>query len=80
MWAPDVPAVDPRTSARYFAVALLGFITFGTTAYYVLTPNMPAIRREYPYDGLVTELGGVEANKVRPLAVYISIRYSILPS
>jgi NADH dehydrogenase (ubiquinone) 1 beta subcomplex subunit 8 len=65
MWAPDVPPVDPRTAARYFAVAFTGFLAFGATAYYGITPSLRAVRREYPYDGLVAELGGVDANKVR---------------
>lgn len=31
---------------------------------YALTPDIPVVRREYPYEGLVKELGGLEENKV----------------
>ena len=34
----------------------------GTT--YALTPARNAIAKDYPYSGLVTELGGLEENQV----------------
>jgi NADH dehydrogenase (ubiquinone) 1 beta subcomplex subunit 8 len=68
MWAPDVPPVDPRTALRYFGIAVLAFGGIMSAAY-LGGPEMPAIRREYPYDGLVKELGSVEANKVYCLMV-----------
>jgi NADH dehydrogenase (ubiquinone) 1 beta subcomplex subunit 8 len=68
MWAPDVPPVDPRIAIRHFALALAVFGGIVATSYYGL-PRMPAVRREYPYDGLVAELGGVDVNKVWRLPV-----------
>ncbi|KAI0775174.1 hypothetical protein BD413DRAFT_603149 [Trametes elegans] len=64
MWGPDVPVVPPYTALRWFSVAVLGFVSFGVFCNYA-HPEMPAVRREYPYDGLVKELGGLEENKAR---------------
>jgi NADH dehydrogenase (ubiquinone) 1 beta subcomplex subunit 8 len=44
-------------------MAVASFIAFGFLVK-AITPEPPAIRREYPFDGLVKELGGVEENKV----------------
>ncbi|KAI0749822.1 hypothetical protein C8Q80DRAFT_1101214 [Daedaleopsis nitida] len=63
MWGPDVPVVPPQTAARWFSIAVLGFVSFGVLCSYV-HPAMPAIRREYPFSGLVSELGGYEENQV----------------
>lgn len=69
MWGPDIPpiGVTPRPALGMFALATLGFVGFGTFVYYNI-PRAPAIKREYPYGGLVTELGGLEENKVSLLA------------
>lgn len=64
MWGPDVPNVDPKVALRHFTIVASGFVTFALMCKYLLTPEMPAIRREYPFDGLVKELGGLEENKV----------------
>jgi len=64
MWGPDVAPIDPYTALRHFSVAVAGFLTVGFTIKYFLVPEMPAIRRQYPFDGLVKELGGLEENKV----------------
>lgn len=66
MWGPDVPVVDPHTAMRHFAVAFAGFVGFGFFVKYFMTLEPPAIRREYPYNGLIKELGGLEENKARP--------------
>ncbi|KZV73014.1 hypothetical protein PENSPDRAFT_683239 [Peniophora sp. CONT] len=65
MWGPDIPNVDPKTALRHFTIVASGFVTFAFMCKYLLTPEMPAIRREYPFDGLVKELGGLEENKQR---------------
>jgi hypothetical protein len=59
-------------------MAIAGFIAFGFLVK-AITPEPPAIRREYPFDGLVKELGGVEENKVRSisLSVLLLTFYSI---
>ena len=44
------------------AVAVFAVVIFGIVS---VRPEMPAIRRQYPYGGLVRELGGIEENKVR---------------
>jgi hypothetical protein len=64
MWGPDIPHVDPATSLRHFTIAVSGFVAFGLLCNYVLVPARPAVPRQYPYDGLVKELGGIQANKV----------------
>lgn len=64
MWGPDVPPIDPYVALRQFLYAVTGFVAFGFAVKYVLLPEPPAVRREYPFDGLVKELGGLEENKV----------------
>jgi NADH dehydrogenase (ubiquinone) 1 beta subcomplex subunit 8 len=64
MWGPDVAPIDPYVALRHFLVAVAGFVAAGYTIKEFLTPDVPATRREYPYDGLVKELGGLEENKV----------------
>ncbi|EAU85631.2 hypothetical protein CC1G_06344 [Coprinopsis cinerea okayama7 len=63
MWGPDVPPVPPQTALRHFLFAVTAFIGAGFTIKYYLTPDAPAIKREYPYNGLIKELGGLEENK-----------------
>ena len=63
MWGPDVSPLPPKTALRHFTIATLGFVTFGVLVNY-LVPARPAVPREYPYSGLVKELGGLEENKV----------------
>lgn len=65
MWGPDAPPVPPNTALRWFSVATLGFVTFGLLTKYALIPARPAVAREYPFSGLITELGGLEENQVR---------------
>ena len=65
MWGLDAPVVPPPTALKYFSIAVLGFVTFGFVVKAALVPDRPSIAREYPFDGLVKEFGGVEENKVR---------------
>lgn len=65
MQGPDLPVVPPQVAARHFAVAVSIFVGIALSCKYALTPERPSVPREYPYDGLVKELGGLEANKVR---------------
>jgi NADH dehydrogenase (ubiquinone) 1 beta subcomplex subunit 8 len=64
MWGPDIPHVPPATALNHFAIAISGFVAFGFLCKYVLVPDRPAIPRQYPFDGLVKELGGIEEIKV----------------
>ena len=64
MWGPDAPVVPPPRALRNFILAFSGFGAF-LGFLYVAHPEMPAVRREYPFSGLVKELGGLEQNKVR---------------
>ena len=64
MWGPDVPVTPPDIALRHFMIAAVSFVTFGFTVKYALTPDAPVIKREYPYNGLIKELGGLEENKV----------------
>lgn len=63
MWGPDPPKMPPRTAFFQFSVAAAVFGSIMLTAY-ALTPDIPAVPRTYPYEGLVKELGGLEENKV----------------
>lgn len=65
MWGPDVSVVDPHRALFQFSLAVLGFVGFGFLCKYALVPDKPAVPREYPFSGLVVELGGLEENKVR---------------
>jgi NADH dehydrogenase (ubiquinone) 1 beta subcomplex subunit 8 len=63
MWGPDIPHVAPATALNHFAIAFSGFVAFGFLCKYALTPDRPAVPRQYPFNGLVRELGGIEENK-----------------
>jgi NADH dehydrogenase (ubiquinone) 1 beta subcomplex subunit 8 len=65
MWGPDIPNVPPRTALFQFTLATLAFVGFGFLAKAALVPDRPAVPRQYPFSGLVTELGGLEENKAR---------------
>lgn len=55
--------MPPSTALFQFGVAATIFGSIMLAAY-ALTPEVPVVRREYPYDGLVKELGGLEENRV----------------
>ena len=63
MWGPDVPKIAPSHALLQFSLAAL---TFGAIMLFadVVTPSKPVVPREYPFDGLVNELGGLQENKV----------------
>ena len=65
MWGPDIPNVPPRTALFHLSLATLAFVGFGFLAKTALVPDRPAVPRQYPFSGLVTELGGLEENKAR---------------
>lgn len=65
MWGPDAPVVPKETALRHFTLAFLGIASFGLAVKLALVPERPAVPREYPYSGLIKELGGLEENKVR---------------
>jgi len=68
MWSPDVSTVPPRTALRQVAMACLGFIGIGYIIY-KFTPESPVVPRQYPFNGLVKELGGLEVNKAQELPI-----------
>ena len=59
MWGPDAAPLPPNVALRWFSIAVAGFVSFGFLAKYALVPDRPAIPREYPFSGLVTELGEI---------------------
>ena len=65
MWGPDAAPLPPNVALRWFSIAVASFVSFGFLAKYALVADRPAIPREYPFFGLVTELGGLEENQVR---------------
>ncbi|KAF5327385.1 hypothetical protein D9619_004201 [Psilocybe cf. subviscida] len=68
MWGPDAPPIDPNTALRRFLIVATGFVAVGF-AIKASVPEPHFVRREYPFDGLVKELGGLEENKARAEAV-----------
>ena len=75
MWGPDPPQIPIEDARRQFLMAVAGFIAFGFLVK-AITPEPPAIRREYPFDGLVKELGGVEENKVHLTCIICFLLFS----
>ncbi|KAF8150788.1 hypothetical protein B0H34DRAFT_801714 [Crassisporium funariophilum] len=69
MWGPDPAPIPVNVALRQFMVATIGFVAFGFLVKEIITQDPPAIRREYPYDGLAKELGGLEENKARAESV-----------
>ncbi|KAH0833031.1 Ndufb8, NADH dehydrogenase 19kDa subunit [Lanmaoa asiatica] len=65
MWGPDISVVPPRTALLQFTLAASAFVGFGFLCKFVLLPERPTVPREYPFSGLVKELGGLEDNKAR---------------
>ena len=70
MWGPDAPHVAPDRAARHFGIAVAVFTTLAIVAK-TNVPARPSAPREYPFSGLVTELGGLEANQVCTSTVHI---------
>jgi NADH dehydrogenase (ubiquinone) 1 beta subcomplex subunit 8 len=64
MWGPDISPVPPQEALYQLSLVALGFISFGFFCKYALVPDRPAVPREYPFSGLIRELGGLEENKV----------------
>ncbi|KAH7913581.1 hypothetical protein BJ138DRAFT_1171205 [Hygrophoropsis aurantiaca] len=69
MWGPDVPGIPPQKALFQFTLAVTGFVGFGLLCNYALVPERPAVPREYPFSGLVRELGGLEENRAREESV-----------
>lgn len=67
MFSPDIPHVAPNVAVRQASIAFAGFAALFVFLNYV-KPEAPAVRRVYPHDGLVKELGGLDENKVRIIA------------
>jgi NADH dehydrogenase (ubiquinone) 1 beta subcomplex subunit 8 len=71
MWGPDIPpnSISPYTALWHFVIAASGIIGAGFLIK-AIGPDPPAVRRQYPYDGLVKELGGLQENKVYISEIY----------
>jgi len=65
MWGPDISVVNPQTALFQFTLVALGFVGFGFIVQGTLVPERTAVPREYPFSGLVAELGGSDENKAR---------------
>jgi NADH dehydrogenase (ubiquinone) 1 beta subcomplex subunit 8 len=61
MWGPDIPVIPPDRALRQFLIAAGCFVAAGLFMRTFLVPERPAIRREYPFNGLEAELGGHRA-------------------
>ena len=77
MWGPDIPPVSPRTATFHFLIAVTGFVGFGLLVKHIIAQEPPAVRREYPFSGLVQELGGLDTNKVCICVGYLMIFLSL---
>lgn len=66
MWGPDVPraGLTPQSALRQLLAAFAGFATLALVIKNYGIPERPGVPREFPYDGLVKELGGLEELKV----------------
>jgi NADH dehydrogenase (ubiquinone) 1 beta subcomplex subunit 8 len=64
MWGPDIPIVPRQTALLHFTLATLGIVGFGFLVNSALIPKRKAVPREYPFSGLIAELGGMEENRV----------------
>ncbi|KZS94258.1 Ndufb8, NADH dehydrogenase 19kDa subunit [Sistotremastrum niveocremeum HHB9708] len=62
MFGPDISKVPPRTAARQLGIASASLLAFAWIVY-TFKPESPAVPRQYPYSGLVKELGGLQENK-----------------
>lgn len=63
VWSLDVFPISGGTALRQLGAVIVVFAGFFAGVKYI-TPERPAVPRTYPYSGLVTELGGLEENKV----------------
>lgn len=71
VWAYDHYPMSTSSAARQLAVAIAAFgLLFVGLA--KIAPERPSIPRQYPRSGLVTELGGMEENKVRYIAIHFA--------
>ncbi|KAK2463438.1 hypothetical protein APHAL10511_004524 [Amanita phalloides] len=61
MWGPDPAPLPPQKALKQFLLAAAGFVGVGYFIKEKGVPEIPAVRREYPYEGLVVELGGQQA-------------------
>lgn len=75
MWTPDVADIAPSTALKQLSFAVLGFVTFGLVVK-ATVPARPSVPREYPFSGLVNELGGLEENKVCFFRLYYRLNQS----
>ncbi|CAE7219686.1 unnamed protein product [Rhizoctonia solani] len=62
LWSPDVFNISRASALKQFGIAVAVFFGF-TVVVKASVPERPAVPRNYPYDGLVAELGGLDANK-----------------
>jgi len=79
MWGPDAAPLPPNVALRWFSIAVATFVSFGFVTKYALVADRPAIPREYPFSGLVTELGGLEENQVSSNDYQTSTFIRLLP-
>ncbi|KAI4518716.1 hypothetical protein K523DRAFT_289183 [Schizophyllum commune Tattone D] len=66
MWGPDIPVIDPSIALRHFTIAFSIFAGIYALSCAV-SPQIPAIRREYPHDGLKNAFGGYD--QARPESI-----------
>lgn len=72
VWSYDHYAMSGGEAVKQLSVAVAVFGLL-LTAIYAAKPEVPMVRREYPYSGLIRELGSIEENKVRiPLEQFSS--------
>jgi len=78
MWGPDVPraGLTAQSALAQLLGAFAGFAVLGLVIKNYGVPERPAAPRDFPYDGLVKELGGVAELKVI-FSVTMLCRYSM---
>jgi len=68
VWSYDHYPMSGGEAVKQLSVAVAVFCVL-LGAIYAARPEIPAIRRQYPFSGLIRELGDIEENKAREQSI-----------
>lgn len=64
VWSPDrFDEVSDSVALRNTAITITAFAAFSMFIYYCTSHESPAVRRQYPHEGIYKALGGTEETK-----------------